>query len=151
MEKKVKTLQFIYYFFLVTMVVLAAVLWKAGAQVQQIDPNSTEGLIMQYLLIGYVLASVPLSLYLFKKKCDKIRLVEDEQTKWQQYFIWSTIRMSAIATGVLFGILLFYSLGGHRPMIWCAAVAAVALVFCKPTKEKAQAELHNPDNNSENA
>ena len=64
----------------------------------------------------------------------------DEDAKAARYLPLAAWRLVAIGADLLVGIALFYLLGS-RSMIYCAAIAAVALVFCKPSEMKASSEL----------
>ena len=72
-------------------------------------------------------------------------LVLDEDAKAARYLPLAAWRLVAIGADLLVGIALFYLLGS-RSMIYCAAIAAVALVFCKPSEVKADNELRTMNN-----
>lgn len=111
-------------------------------------PTGRVGLIIQYLAIIYTLAVIPGVLYWMKRSCAKIAKIEDESLKYDTYYTYASLRMILIAVGSLISFFAYFLLGGHQPMLWLAAIGAVALVFTKPTPGKAEAELRREDENN---
>lgn len=109
-------------------------------------PASTAGLVIQYSVIGYVLLSVSLGLFLFKKACDKLKKETDEAAKIDRYTKYAAIRIIVIGLGIILGIAAFYALSGYQSMIWCAAISAIGLFFCKPDQRRMELELQNDEN-----
>lgn len=144
MEKEiVKKLNWYYYGALVLAVIVAAVmLYLIKKQmILPLDPMSAVGQIIQYVVIVYILASVPGGLYLFKRKCDKIKQLETDEEKYEQYTKSAILRLIAVGLGISLGIFAFYMLGGYQSMIWCAAISAIGIYFCKPLVGKIQIDL----------
>ena len=46
-------------------------------------------------------------------------------------------------------IIIYYYLGAYRPMMWVAAIAAIAWYFTKPTLGKLEQEMKPKDPNAE--
>ena len=142
-----KKLKIIYYTFFVLAVATATFFWwffvKQGNE--GIEPLTTMGQVVQYIVIGYVLLSVSLGLYIFKRSCAKIKLIEDAAAKESKYVRNSTIRMVVIGLGMILGIAAFYLLKGYQSMIWCAAISAIGLYFCKPTERRMKLEIEEED------
>lgn len=151
MEKEIaKKLNWFYYGSLVLAVIVAAVmlLMVKKQLLLPLDPLSAAGQAIQYVVIVYILASVPGGLYLFKRKCDKIKQLESEEEKYAQYFKPAMYRLIVIGLGISLGIFAFYMLGGYQSMIWCAAIAAIGIYFCKPLAGKIQIDLFaKPEDN----
>lgn len=118
-----------------------------GEPYKLFDPNEQAGMIVQYAVIIYTLASIPGVLYWFKRSCAKIAKIEDEDLKYDTYFSYATIRMGVIAFAMVLGLLAYMLLGAYNPMIWLTAIAAIAFVFTKPTAAKAEEELRPQDEN----
>ena len=142
-QKIIRTLNFWYYGCFVLAVVAAVVCWYLAVQlrIQMLDPQSLIGQIIQSITIAYVFITVPGALYLFKRKCDKFKHDEDGLRKLSAYRHYSALRIAFIGVGVTIGVTAFYVLSGYTSMIWCAAISAIGLYFCKPTYRKMQLEL----------
>lgn len=147
MEDKIaRRLNWFYYGSYVLACLAATLFWYlvTGQSLSVIEPQSVGGNIMQYVVILYVLVTVPGGLYVFKRVCEKIRKMEETQ-RYAMYYKWAVVRICVIGLGITLCIIAFYVLGGYVSMIWCAAIAALGLYFCKPTPRKIQLEL--ADNN----
>lgn len=153
MEKNVNTiLNVCYYTFYVLAVAVALLFWYLIVHSQQlsaIDPQTTAGQVFQYVVISYTILSVAGGLYLFKRRMDKVRLLEDKALQLAEYRTWGIVRICLIGAGVPLGIIAFYWLGGYNSMIWCAAVSTIGLYFCKPTLRKMELELSNIENTNQ--
>ncbi|MDR0830060.1 MAG: hypothetical protein LBN95_08125 [Prevotellaceae bacterium] len=100
--------------------------------------------IIRYVFILYILISIPLTLKFFSVQVKKIAKIENETLKIAKYLQVSIIRIWLIATNLLLGILFVYVL--YQPdnrfdMLYFAAIGAVALFFCRPTKQKTETDL----------
>ena len=81
---------------------------------------------------------IPFGLYLIKWKKPKT-LEEYEQL--------ASIRILVVGGIMLPAILIYFLLGCYRPMIWVAAISAVAWYFTKPTLGKLEQEMKPEDPN----
>lgn len=143
MKKKILSrLNGVYYTLFVVMILVATLLWYLfmHGQLVSFAPQSTVGQAVQYIVIAYVIASIPTALYLFKRLCRKISAYEDGQ-KYALYLKWGIVRMIVIGIGMILGVAAFYLLQGYQSMIWCAAIAAIGLFFCKPNERKIELDL----------
>lgn len=143
-EKIAKHLNWFYYGSYALAVLVATLLWYlvTREKIQGFDPQTTIGYVLQSIAIFYTLISVPGALYVFKRKCNIIRQLPDE-SKYPTYYHWAVARICVIGFGITIDIAAFYLLLGYQSMLWCAAVSAVALFFCKPNARKVQLELSN--------
>ena len=143
----------LYYFVYALVLILFGVVWyvnysslqDSGVPFKLFDANSSAGLTLQYGAIIYALASIPGGLYWFKRQCAAISRVEDEDLKYDLYYSYAFIRTAVIALSMPLSLLAYTLLGAYRPMIWLAAIGALAFVFCKPTARKAEEELRPQD------
>ena len=146
MEKTViRRLTIAYYAVIVLCLLLVTTLIylnKLG-RLSFIDPMTTLGQTVQTIVILYLIVSLPLVLFWFKKMCDKLKSEADETVKFKGYQKYSKIRLIVVGVGLLVAITSFYLLGGHQPMIWCAAIEAIGLIFCKPSQNRMILELNN--------
>ena len=142
MEEKdvIKFLNWIYYGVMVlTLIILSFMYYySTGPQGIVIDPNSQMGIIMQYVVIGMALVFIPGGLYLVKW------LKPDNLIKYQHVAMYRIVLVGGIMP---VAIAAFYLLGGYRPMMWVAAMAAVAWYFTKPTLGKLEQEMKPEDPN----
>lgn len=148
MKKLLRTLQIVYYSILVAVIAVAALMWYYASLSSPIEEFSTYDIVMQYVAIIFVIAGVPLSLYGFKVVLKKVKAIDDNKTKILQYQNISIVRMGIIAVSCMFALIVYFMLDGLQSMMWCAAIAAIALVFCKPTEGKIEADLSKDDDSS---
>ena len=106
-----------------------------------ISPTEQNGIIVSYIVICYMLISVAGGLWWFKRKITPLKKREDE-LRYNEYFRYALVRLCVIGAGLIIGIVAFY-LMQHLPMIYCAAISAVALVFCKPQEARIELDLIN--------
>ncbi len=145
MEKKdvVKQLNRVYYGMMAGAVLTAALMYYLIMKdvFSPIDPMSGLGQVIQSIIIFLAVVSIPLGLYLFNRKCKKIRAIEDETERLQAYLKAGRWRIIVVSYSMLTGIAGYYLLGGYQSMIWIAAVAAIAWYFTKPNERKIELEL----------
>ncbi|MBR1785575.1 MAG: hypothetical protein IJ756_00200 [Paludibacteraceae bacterium] len=143
-ESTNKILQVMYYLIYITMIVVTIVfyyLFHKNDASEFPDLQSQFSLILQYIVIGFTLLGVPGGLYLHKYYCGKLKKITDEKEKLRRYFKVCGARMILVSLGLFFGVYAFFALGAYKPMIYCAAISAIALVFCKPTMAKLEIDL----------
>ncbi|MBQ7530194.1 MAG: hypothetical protein IJT12_00620 [Paludibacteraceae bacterium] len=143
-----------YYILYALIIVLFGVIWflnydslkQTGEPYKLIEPQSTAGMVLQYAAIVYTLLSIPGALYGFKRVCTKLAKMEDEDLKYDTYYAYANLRMSLVALAAGLPLIVYMLLGAYKPMIWLAAIGAVALVFTKPSAAKTEEELRPQDN-----
>lgn len=152
MEQKIaRQLNWYYYGMMVLALVamVAMYLLVSKGTIAVIDTMSTAGKVIQYIVIFDALITIPLGLYGFKRVCDKIRNMENEELKFSLYRRYAAIRIVMVSNAMLLGIIAFYWLGCYRSMLWVAAIAAISWYFTKPTACKIQIELAPKQDNEE--
>ncbi len=145
-----------YYVVYVTIIAVYAAIWylnnstiaETGEPYKMFDPNETAGMILQYGAIVYTLAAIPGALYWMKRSCAKIAKIEDDELKYDTYYTYALKRMGFVALTMYFGLAAYMLLGAYNPMLWLAAIGAIAFVFTKPTSGKAEEELRPQDENN---
>lgn len=142
MEHIVRKLNWYYYGVMVlTLLVLSLFYYLFTHQLYEpIDPMSQLGMILQYAVIILALGGIPFGLYLVKW------LKPETEEKYTDIAI---LRILIVGLTMPMGIAFFYLLGGYRPMIWVAGMAALAWYFTKPTLGKVERELKPRDPNEE--
>lgn len=108
-----------------------------------VDPQSPEGITITYIVIMYVLISVPGGLGLHNRFIKNMKPANQE-TKKKKYLRYSTLRNVFISIGFVVSIFCFYLLQ-YKTLIFCAGISAVGIYFCKPTQAKIQYELSLSD------
>ncbi len=144
MEQKIaKKLMWYYYGMLALAVAVAGLMTYLGwnQSLPQIDPFATLGQVIQYVVIAIVIITVPGALWLFKRLCNTLKKETDEDIRFERYFKGAMIRILVIGVGISLGILAYYLLGGYQSMLFCAAVSAIGLIFCKPNARNIQLDL----------
>lgn len=136
----VRKLNWIYYGqMVIALIVLTAMYYAFSKELYEpLDPQSTLGVVLQYILIFDALITIPVGLYLvkfFKPQTEKA------------YFKCAGARILLVSNTMPLGIIAFYGMGGYRSMLWVAAIAAIAWYFSKPTLGKMEKEMTPDDPN----
>ena len=148
MEKNIiKTLNLYYYGVLILTLIAGTLAYFLIMKdlVQLIDPLSTFGQVLQYVVIFDALLTIPAGLYLCKRQCTKLAELTDETAKLNGYKRAATWRILLVSNTMIWGIAAFYLMGAYQSMLWITAVAAIGWYFTKPSEAKLQAELQPKD------
>lgn len=143
----------LYYIVYGLTIALFGVIWyinyssiaDTGEVFRLIEPNSTAGMYIQYGIILYTLAAIPGALFWFKRKCVTLSKIEDEAERYDKYYAYACLRIGIIALSMPLSLLAYMALGAYKPMLWLAAIAAIAFVFTKPSAGKTEEELRPQD------
>ena len=152
MEQKIIRTLNLYYYGIMVLTLLAGTLAYfliMKDYVQPIDSFSMLGQIIQYVIIFDALLTIPLGLYLCKKQCTKLSVLENEKEKLLGYKQAATLRILLVGNTMVFAIAAFYLMGAYQSMLWVAAVSAIGWYFTKPSERKMQLELQPQDPNQE--
>ncbi len=145
--KKVQKALSVAYYSMFTAAFVAAI---AGYYILQnsfiLNSLTQPGITISGILIVLIIGSVPVSLYLFNVFLKKIKTHESTTYQLEKYRKAGILRIIVIGMGVVLGILFFYILQSQS-MIFCAGIAAIALVFCKPSEVKIITDLEIDDEN----
>lgn len=148
MEQKIIRTLNLYYYGIMVLTLLAGTLAYfliMKDYVQPIDSFSMLGHIIQYVIIFDALVTIPLGLYLCKKQCTKLSVLENEKEKLLGYKQAATLRILLVGNTMVFAIAAFYLMGAYQSMLWVAAVSAIGWYFTKPSERKMQLELQPQD------
>ena len=150
-QKIIRTLNFYYYGMMVLTLLAGTLAYFLIMKdyVQPIDSISTLGQVIQYIIIFDALGTIPLGLYLCKKQCTKLSVLEYEEEKLMGYKQAATLRILLVSNTMVFAIAAFYLMGAYQSMLWVAAVSAIGWYFTKPSERKMQLELQPQDPNQE--
>jgi hypothetical protein len=150
-QKIIRTLNFYYYGMMVLTLLAGTLAYFLIMKdyVHPIDSLSTLGQIIQYVIIFDALVTIPLGLYLCKKQCTKLSVLENEDEKLMGYKQAATLRILLVSNTMVFAIAAFYLMGAYQSMLWVAAVSAIGWYFTKPSERKMQLELQPQDPNQE--
>lgn len=152
MEQKIIRTLNVYYYGMMALTLLAGTVTYfliMKGYVLPIDSLSSLGQAMQYIVIFDALITIPLGLYLCKKQCSKLSVLENEEQKWQGYQKAATTRILLVSNTMVFAIVAFYLMGAYQSMLWVAAVSAIGWYFTKPSLRKMELELQPKDPNQE--
>ncbi len=142
MKKTFTKLSLTYYIFYIGAVLTALAGYYLTINGKYIiDAQSETGIVISSVFIIFIIGSIPASLGLFHFMLKKWQQIEDESIRIKKYENGSILRLVVIGLGIIFGVFFFYILRSQS-MIFCAGIAAIALFFCKPTKEKINSELY---------
>ncbi len=149
MENKLaKRLMWWYYGALVLAVVAATSMYLLISRgiIATFDAQTTVGQIVQYVVIGWVILTVPGSLAYSKYVCNQIKKA-NEDIRFARYYSVARLRIILIGIGIALGIIGFYLLQANNSMLFCGGIAAIGLIFCKPNARKIELELldENPE------
>ena len=152
MEQKIIRTLNVYYYGIMALTLIAGTLAYfliIKGYVEPIDSLSTLGKTIQYVVIFDALLTIPLGLYLCKKQCKKLSVLENEEEKLLGYKKAATMRILLVSNTMVFAIAAFYLMGAYQSMLWVAAVAAIGWYFTKPSERKMELELQPKDPNQE--
>ena len=147
-QQLTKQLNWYYYGMMLLTILSGTLAYLFIYQWHVLDPIGTltnVGQVIQYVVIADALFFIPMGLYGFKRRVDKIRRLEDETEKYAQYKKEAIIRIILVSNTMVLGIFAFYLLGCYKSMLWVSAIAAIGRYFTKPTPRKIQLELLPPD------
>ena len=147
-EKLTKELNWYYYGMMALTVISGTLAYLLIYQWHILDPIGTltqVGQTIQWVIYFDAMFFIPMGLYGFKRRVDKIRRMEDETEKYKLYKKEAIIRIIVVSNAMVFGIFAFYLLGCYKSMLWVSAIAAIGWYFTKPTPRKIQLELLPPD------
>lgn len=153
MEQKIIRTLNVYYYGIMALTLIAGTLAYfliMKEYVELIDSLSTLGQTIQYVVIFDALLTIPLGLYLCKKQCKKLSVLENEEEKLLGYKKAATMRILLVSNTMVFAIAAFYLMGAYQSMLWVAAVAAIGWYFTKPSERKMELELQPQDPTQEN-
>ncbi len=153
MEQKIIRTLNVYYYGIMALTLIAGTLAYfliMKEYVEPIDSLSTLGQTIQYVVIFDALLTIPLGLYLCKKQCKKLSVLENEEEKLLGYKKAATMRILLVSNTMVFAIAAFYLMGAYQSMLWVAAVAAIGWYFTKPSERKMELELQPQDPTQEN-
>ena len=152
MEQKIIRTLNVYYYGIMALTLLAGTLAYfliMKDYVQPIDSLSSLGQAIQYIVILDALVTIPLGLYLCKKQCTKLSILENDEEKLQGYKKAASLRILLVSNTMVFAIAAFYLMGAYQSMLWVAAVSAIGWYFTKPSERKMELELQPKDPNQE--
>ncbi len=133
--RSINVIYYTIYLLVIVAVILIFFFTYTNVEVKTIDPLSPLGSNIQTVYILYLLISIPASLYLFHRYTKKLQDEMDQYEQFKKYKKAASKRIWAIGLGFLIGVVLVYLLQSQS-MIFTAAIAAIALYFCKPTRMK---------------
>ena len=141
MESIIKRINIAYYL-IYTLTILATFIGYLTTMNSQnsIDIKSDFSITISSLVILYIIISIPGALALFYRSTKKWLEIEDNFTKLNKYATGAIWRLLAIGFGLVFSVIAFYFIR-TQSMIFCAGIAAIALIFCKPTESKITSDL----------
>ncbi len=142
----------IYYYGMMALAVVAAVgsyFLIMHEIISPINPYTTLGQVLQYIVIFDALITIPGGLYWFKHQCQKMSQIEDPTIQNKQYGKYAAIRIVLVSNAMILGIIAFYIMGAYQSMIWVAAISAIGWYFTKPSVAKMKIELTPRDPNVE--
>lgn len=152
MEQKIIRTLNVYYYGIMALTLLAGTLAYfliMNDYVQPIDSLSSLGQAIQYIVILDALVTIPLGLYLCKKQCTKLSILDNDEEKLQGYKKAASLRILLVSNTMVFAIAAFYLMGAYQSMLWVAAVSAIGWYFTKPSERKMELELQPKDPNQE--
>ena len=152
MEQKIIRTLNLYYYGIMALTLLAGTLAYfliMKDYVQPIDSLSALGQAIQYIVIFDALVTIPLGLYLCKKQCTKLSMLDNDEEKLQGYKKAASLRILLVSNTMVFAIAAFYLMGAYQSMLWVAAVSAIGWYFTKPSERKMELELQPKDSNQE--
>jgi hypothetical protein len=145
MKKIINKISLVYYCIYAATIISAVFIFLNKENVALLDSKSGLGIALTDIVILYMLLSIPLALGGFYRMAKKWRTIEDEKIKFSKYQNGAIIRLIIIGIGLIGSIIVFYLLRDIS-LIYCSGIAAIALIFCKPTEGKISSDLNLNEN-----
>ena len=141
-EKIIRTLNGYYYGVMVfTLIVLGAMYYfTSQPNFEPLSPLEQVGMTLQYIAIGVTLVAIPFGLYMVKLF---------KPNTYEKYEGVAAQRILVVGFTMPMNIALYYLLGNYQPIMWLAAMSAIAWYFTKPTIGKMDQEMKPQDPNQE--
>lgn len=139
-EKVIKHLNWCYYGIMVfTLIVLSGMYYLTSRpDFEPLSPMEQPGMFLQYVVMGLTLIAIPFGLY-------TVKLFKPDT--YEKYEGVAAQRILVVGLTMPMNIALYYLLGNYQPMMWLAAMSAVAWYFTKPTLGKMEQEMTPKDPN----
>ncbi len=147
LERLSKSLQLYYY--IVFLLFFVVVLFSSNLLKNPLfELGTSVAITLQSVGVMYILISIPLGMWFFHQKQQKtLQTLPSEQQQSYYKKIW-LLRLVLISFGVILNVLIFYILK-DLSMLYAAAIAAVAFIFCKPTMQKIENDFSFLNNQNE--
>lgn len=141
-ERIIRHLNWFYYGVMVFTLFILGFFYYLTSQPGFVPVNTMDflGMILQYIAIGVTLVAIPFGLYMVKL------FKPDTLDKYREVALG---RIVIIGFTMPMNIAFFYLLGGYKPLMWLAAMSAIAWYFTKPTLGKMEEEMKPRDPNEE--
>lgn len=145
MERVVRKINLAYYL-IYTLTILSTIIGYMATMNNEntVDIKSNFSITLSSIVILYIMISIPGALALFHRYTKKISEIEDKFTKLNRYTTAATWRLLIVGFGLVFSVIAFYFIR-TQSMIFCAGIAAIALLFCKPSEAKISSDLKLDD------
>jgi len=141
MKKAVKQITLTYYCVYTATILTTVIGYLLNLNTQTYtDPKNPVNIAISSILILYIIISIPLALGIFFKMNRKWKTIEDKALKIEKYETGAIWRLIVIGIGLVGSVIAFYILRSES-MIFCAGIAAIALLFCRPNEGKISADL----------
>ena len=114
-RKQINIVYYALYVMYLLLVVIFGFLLKGKESFVTFDPLSQFGQIFSYVVIMYVIVSIPGALWWFKKQMKKVSQMEDEAAKKARYTQCAVIRVAAIGAGAVLAIIAFITWANTNP------------------------------------
>lgn len=141
MKKTLQTLKLFYYTIYVVTLGIVAVGTYCLPISYAIEIAPTTKTMITSILVLFMLISIPLALKNLHKTALKAKEMADEAEKLQIYKRATLLVLALIAIGLLASIICFYLFGKENSYIYMAGIEILALLFCKPSEKRMNADL----------
>ena len=146
MDKVLKQLNVVYYLTLLGGPVVFGLLgyWLAMRRGVHVDALATSGVVLTSVLILYAVVMIPLTLFLFHKRCRRLKEQPNTPAKVLMYKRMSVVRLLIIGVALWAGILTYY-LTAAQSMLYLAGMAAIMVFMCKPGEARMTDDIEHLD------
>jgi|GEM_PF-3202685 len=114
-----------------------------------LDAQSAQAITLTSIYYIFMLASIPLSLYLFHKKTKQWAAIADEVQRIKKYEYGAIWRVVGVWASGFFGTIIQFFLFNSTSIIFCISISVVALLFCKTNTRTIFSELNFKEENTE--
>ena len=107
-------------------------------------PDDSTNALFQIVGVALLFVGIPFGLIFYSKQIKNARGITDKEEKLSKYFMLSVVRFAIIMSAAI-GNLVFFIVIKNNVVMYCAAIALLVFIFCKPNKFKMLEWLNNEE------
>ena len=146
LNKSYKKVNFVFigaYFSILAMIIIG---YFCGNKDGIWNAQSDSAITLTSIYYIFLLATIPLSLFLFSKKIKQWAALPNELEKLKKYEHGAILRVVGVWASGFIGTIIYFFLINSTSIIFCVCISIVALLFCKTNTRTIFADLNLKNN-----